>query len=528
MSAVVRALVKPNFYQDSVALMRLASEVKKLPGVQEAAAMMGTEANKAILAEAGLEASEIGPAQANDLMLAVLAADAAAAQAGLAKAEELLAARQIHSATAGAFRPRTLETAAKSLPGANLALISVPGEYAEAEAARALRLGLHVLLFSDNVPVEAERRLKDLAIARDLLMMGPDCGTALIGGVPLAFANVVPRGAIGIVSASGTGLQQVSCLLAAAGEGVSHGIGVGGRDLSDAIEGRMTLHALRALAADPASLVLVLISKPPSPAVAGKVIQTLEAAGKPGVVCFLGLRAASRPAASPRLTFADTLEYAALAAAALRRGQPFAPQPFTMDLDEAEVLAAGQAHRLREQQGAIRGIFAGGTLAHEAALILEGLAGPVASNLKQEGLKPQDVQGHAVWDLGADEFTRGRPHPMIDSTVRREFLRREANDPSVGVILFDVVLGHGAHSDPAGDLLPGIEAAKQTAERRGRRLIFVGSICGTGKDPQNLQDQAARLEEAGVVLMPSNAQAARLAALIATSGGAMARLRAPS
>jgi succinyl-CoA synthetase alpha subunit len=526
MSAVVRAIVKPNFYQDSVALMRLAAEVKKLPGVQEAAAMMGTEANKAILAEAGLEAPEMRQAHPNDLILAVRAGDGAAAQAGLAKAEELLLARQSNAAGTAAFRPRTLETAVKSLSGANLALISVPGEYAEAEAGKALRLGLHVLLFSDNVPVEAERRLKDLAISRDLLMMGPDCGTALIGGVPLAFANVVPRGAIGIVSASGTGLQQVSCLLANAGEGVSHGIGVGGRDLSDAIEGRMTLHALRALAADRATEVLVLISKPPSPSVAGKVIQVLEAAGKPGVVCFLGLTAANRPATSSHLTFADTLEDAALAAVTLRRGQPFKPTPFSMDLEEAEVLAGSQAHRLRDQQGAIRGIFAGGTLAHEAALILEGLAGPVASNLKQEGLKPEAVEGHAVWDVGADEFTRGRPHPMIDSTVRREFLRREANDPSVGVILFDIVLGHGAHPDPAGDLLPGIEAAKSMGERRGRRLVFVASICGTSKDLQKLEDQAAKLEDAGVVLMPSNAQAARLAALVATRGAAMARLRA--
>lgn len=525
MSAVVRALVKPNFYQDSVALMRLASEVKKLPGVEEAAAMMGTPANKAILAEAGLDAPEVRQAQPNDLILAVRAADAAAAQAGLAKAEELLAARR-SQVSAAAYRPRTLETAVKNLPGANLALISVPGEYAEAEATRALKQGLHVLLFSDNVPLEAERRLKDLAISRDLLMMGPDCGTALVGGVPLAFANVVPRGAIGIVSASGTGLQQVSCLLAAAGEGVSHGIGVGGRDLSDAIEGRMTLHALRALAAERATEVLVLISKPPSPAVAAKVLQALEATGKPGVVCFLGLAAAQRPAPSARLSFADTLEDAALAAVALRRGQPFTPRPFTVEPEEAEVLAAGQAHRLRDHQVAIRGIFAGGTLAHEALLILEGLAGSVASNLKQADLKVDAVEGHAVWDLGADEFTGGRPHPMIDGTLRREFLRREANDPSVGVILLDVVLGHGAHADPAGDILPGIQAAKAAAERKRQGLVFVGSVCGTAKDPQDLPAQCEKLEEAGVLLMPSNAQAARLAALIATRGAAMARLRA--
>lgn len=526
MTPVVRALVKTNFYQDSVALMRLASEVKQLPGVQEAAAMMGTPANKGILAEAGLEAPEVRQAQPNDLVLAVRAGGEAAARAALARAEELLTARRSPASAPAALRPRTLETAARNLPGANLALISVPGEYAEAEAARALKLGLHVLLFSNNVPLEAERRLKDLAVSRDLLLMGPDCGTALVGGVPLAFANVVPRGAVGIVSASGTGLQQVSCLLAAGGEGVSHGIGVGGRDMSDAIEGRMTLHALRALAADPGTGVLALISKPPSPAVAARVFQALEAAGKPAVVCFLGLAAADRPAPSARLTFVDTLEDAAQAAIALRRGLPFRPRPFTMDLEEAEVLAAGQAHRLREHQAAIRGVFAGGTLAHEALLILGELAGPVASNLKQADLTPDAVEGHAVWDLGADEFTRGRPHPMIDGTLRREFLRREANDPSVGVLLLDVILGHGAHADPAGDLLPGLQAARAAAERKRQGLVFVGSVCGTAKDPQGLQGQCEKLEDAGVLLMPSNAQAARLAALIATRGAAMARLRA--
>jgi hypothetical protein len=256
------------------------------------------------------------------------------------------------------------------------------------------------------------------------------------------------------------------------------------------------------------------------------VFEALKAAGLPAVVCFLGLGAADRPPATERLTFADTLEDAAQAAIALRRGLAFRPRPFTLDVEEAELLAAGQAHRLRDYQRAVRGIFAGGTLAHEALLILGALAGPVASNLKQPDLKPDAVEGHAVWDLGADEFTRGRPHPMLDGTLRREFLRREANDPSAGVILLDVILGHGAHADPAGDILPGIQAAKAAAERKRQGLVFVASVCGTAKDPQGMPAQCERLEEAGVLLMPSNAQAARLAALIATRGAAMARLRA--
>ena len=525
MNPAIHVLVKANYYQDSVAMMRLASEVKKLPGVQEAAAMMGTDANKVILAEAGLGAPEVTGARPNDLILAVRADHEEAARAGLARAEELLVARQQTQTAAAAFRPRTLDTAIKQLPGANLVLVSVPGEYAEAEATKALKAGLHVLLFSDNVPVDAERRLKDLAVSRDLLMMGPDCGTALLGGVPLAFANAVPRGAIGIVSASGTGLQQVSCLLANAGEGVSHGIGVGGRDLSDAVEGRMTLHALRALAADAATEALIVISKPPSPAVAARVIEALGGAGKPAVVCFLGLARSERPPASARLVFAETLEEAALAAIALRGGEAFQPRPFTMGLEEADVTAAGHAHRLRDHQTAIRGVYAGGTMAHEALLILQHLAGHVASNLKQPDLRPEAVEGHAVWDLGADEFTRGRPHPMIDGTQRRALIQREAADPSVGVILLDVVLGYGAHPDPAGDILPGIEAAKAAAARKRQGLVFVGSVCGTAKDPQGFQVQSEKLEDAGVILMPSNAQAARLAALIATRGAAMRRLQ---
>src|SRR5580704_9603583 len=97
------------------------------------------------------------------------------------------------------------------------------------------------MIFSDNVPIAEEASLKHEARERGLMVMGPDCGTAIIGGVPLAFANAVPRGDIGIIGASGTGIQEVSTLIARAGRGVRHAIGTGGRDMHAEVGGLTTL-----------------------------------------------------------------------------------------------------------------------------------------------------------------------------------------------------------------------------------------------------------------------------------------------
>jgi succinyl-CoA synthetase alpha subunit len=395
--------------------------------------------------------------------------------------------------------PGTIAAALAALPGANLAIISTPGPYATAEALKALKRGLHVFLFSDNVPLADEVELKRLANRKRLLVMGPDCGTAILDGVPLGFSNAVRRGRIGLVSASGTGLQQVMCLVDRLGEGVSQAIGVGGRDLHDGVGGLMMVAGIERLLDDRETAVLVLVSKPPSAAVARGVLERVGRAPKPAVVCFLGgdpapIRASgARPAA--------TLEEAAIRAVELASGR--APADQNGGAEKRAALARARASRLTAGQRAIRGLYSGGTLCAEAALIVtEALAGAPAP------------PGHTLLDLGDDRFTIGRPHPMIDFRLRNEHLMAAADDPSTAVILLDVVLGYGSHPDPAGALGPAIEQARTRAARAGRPMIVVGSVCGTPADPQDLGRQEARLAAAEMLLAPSNAEAARLAALI--------------
>jgi succinyl-CoA synthetase alpha subunit len=393
-------------------------------------------------------------------------------------------------------------------PGANLALISTPGEYAAAEATKALRLGLNVMLFSDNVSIEDEVALKKFAREQDLIVMGPDCGTAIVNGVPLAFANVVRRGPIGCIAASGTGLQQVTCLVDRLGVGVSQAIGTGSHDLGEAVGGITMLQGLEALAADKATKVIVLISKPPAASVASKVLAAASKIGKPIVVCFVG----ADPAAikGKNLYPAKTLEDAARAAAALAQGRKPAAKATKVAVPRLG-LKPGQRY--------VRGLYSGGTFCYEASLLLGEALGKVWSNAPvKKSDKMADVwksREHTVIDLGDDVFTRGRPHPMIDHRLRNERIVAEAGDPDVAVILFDVVLGYGSHPDPAAEMVPAIKAAQARAAKGKRKIAFVGFVCGTAGDPQNLASQEAALRQAGVLLADSNAAAVRLAARIA-------------
>jgi FdrA protein len=513
----IRSLVKPSAYQDSVTLLLLARQLRSGPGVVEAAALMATPSNRDLLEQSGLLTAEAAKAGPNDLVIAVRAESAAAAAAALAEGEAFLGAKRKRLEGSGRALPRTLESARRHLPGANLALISVPGAFAALEAKKALRLGLHVMLFSDNVGLEDEVALKGLAVQKGLLMMGPDCGTAILNGVPLGFANAVPRGRIGLVSASGTGLQQVTALLASQGEGVSQAIGVGGRDLSETVGGLMTFQALDALAADPTTEIIVMIGKPPAPAVRARVEARLRAAGKPCVLALLGQGVQEGRDATVHAV--ATLEDAAWAALAMLEGRPYIPQPFSIPAMELRECVEEARRALRLEDGAVRALYAGGTLAHEAVLILEPLLGPIATNLR-----PGSGGRHRVTDLGADEYTVGRAHPMLDATVRVEEIRKAAQDPDVAVMLLDVVLGHGAAPDPAGDVAAAIEAARATAKLAGRGLAVVASVIGTAGDPQDLAAQCARLEAAGVWVLPSNAQAVRAAACIAGGEPVLARL----
>jgi FdrA protein len=440
-------------YIDSVAAMRVSRALEALEGVEAAALMIGSPSNKELLRAAGLLSPEGEQATPNDLVIAVRGPKAAAA---VESAFRLLAESK-PAEVAGLPHARSLGGALAQLPQANLALISVAGEFAGHEARKALERGLHVLLFSDNVSLEDEAALKRLAAQKGLLLMGPDCGTAIIAGTPIAFANALPRGEIGIVSASGTGLQEVSSLIARLGGGISHGIGVGGRDLDARIGALGTLAAIDALEKDPSTSKIVLISKPPAAEVARRVLARMRECGKPSVVCFLGL---DEPGIAP--TLRDAAERA--------MGKRLAAEKFSAT----------------KTGGVVRGLYCGGTLCAEAEIIF-----------RRSGLT-----GHQFLDLGADEYTRGRPHPMIEPQIRNDYVRRALADPQVGVILLDLVLGYGAHESPARVLLEALRPGK----------TVVASVTGTEQDPQGWSRQAALLREAGVLVAPSNAHAAELAA----------------
>ncbi|MEA2247948.1 MAG: FdrA protein [Solirubrobacteraceae bacterium] len=481
MSWDVRTL--PDRYADSVRLMGIARALRQRDGISRCEIGMGTPANLTALAEMGADAQ----ATPGDVVIAV-EGDGDAAQEAFAEAERLLSSGDGAGGAAGGAapaRPRSLAAATASLADANVALVSVPGEYAALEAHRALTRGLHVFLFSDHVGIEDEVALKRRGAELGLLVMGPGCGTAMLGGVGLGFANEVAAGSVGIVAAAGTGAQEVACLVAEAGAGVSQIIGVGGRDLSEEVGGLAFRQALAMLGDDDRTETVLLVSKPPAPAVVRALGDALPQ-GKRAVAAFVGLHDEGGA-----YEVHDTLEAGALAAVG---ASPADVSALERAVDEARDRARGRR---------VLGLYSGGSLAHEAVTILEETLGPVAGNVSSTG-GDEDGSGHTVLDLGEEEYTQGRPHPMVDLELRRGMIEDAADDESLGCLLLDVVLGHGAHPDPAGELAA---AVAKVAER----AIVLVRVCGTAQDPQDAGRQAAALEEAGALVAPSNAAAVRLA-----------------
>lgn len=504
----------PNLYRDSVALMQLSARLGKLPGITEASAQMATRANLELMKGAGL-LSEVPEPRPNDILL-VLRGDPVATVEAAKTAYELLNEKAQSGGSETQQEPlRSVQMAFKATEGkANLALISTPGDYAAAEAMKALHLGMNAMLFSDNVSVEEEIALKRYAQSRNLLVMGPDCGTAIIDGIPLAFANVVGKGDIGVIGASGTGTQQVTCLIDQYGKGITQAIGTGGHDLSEAVGGITMLTALAQLAADPATRVIVLVSKPPAASVAQKVLAAAKGCGKPVVVCFLGADPATISAAG--LTPATTLEEAARLAVEKAGGQAAGQVTAVADYNSPALQERARklAQGLKPGQGNLRGLYTGGTFCYEALLLLQSTLPGLQSNTPTGSVtRVSDLwksSGNTILDLGDDDFTRGRPHPMIDPSLRNERLKEEAADKSVAIILLDFVLGYGAHEDPAGEIIPSLTEARDAASKAGRTVRFIGHICGTRGDPQSIADQHRKLIEAGVELTNSNAEAAYL------------------
>jgi FdrA protein len=509
---ITKAELRTGAYYDSVVLMQLQRSLADLPGIQDAGVVMGTEANKDILSQSGLLAPEAQAAAADDLVIVVQADDGATAEAALGKVDELLTRRR--GGVEQDYLPKSLESAAQMLPDAQWVLISVPGRYAAGVARQALRLGKNVFLYSDNVSVDDEASLKQMATEKGLLVMGPDCGTAIVNGVGLGFANKVRRGPIGLVAASGTGLQQVSARIHQLGAGITHALGTGGRDLSEAV-GAVTAHqGLELLSRDPSTQVIVLISKPPSPQVAAGLLDAARSAAKPVVVDFIGYSPPTRQV--DNLYFANTFDEAAAVAVewaktgAADPGEDIHSRRQAQDIPEGSELgrfAAGQRY--------LRGLFSGGTLAYEALLLLQDYVPAVYSNvpLKKEYRLANSLtsQAHTIVDLGEDEFTVGRLHPMMDNDLRIRRLQQEAEDPEVAVILLDVVLGYGAHPDPASELAPAIARARSVARKAGRHLAVIAIVVGTDEDPQDLSAQIEQLESAGAQVETSNDLAVRRA-----------------
>ena len=497
--------VVPDAYFDSVFLMSVASELRERAGVNAGMIVLGTDANREAMTQLGFDAAAVGSAGAHDLLIAVDADDAAGAAGATEHARELL--RRSHSPLDGSgHEPRSLLSAIHALEGANLALISVPGEFAAREAATALQAGLHAMVFSDNVSLADEIALKEMAHERGLLMMGPDCGTAVINGVPLGFANVIARGSIGVVGASGTGMQEVMCLIDRFGGGVSQAIGIGGRDLSAEVGGTMAVDAIGALAADAATEVITLVAKPSDPAVAERILERLGASGKPAIAALLGARVGEAPAA---VQVAHDLSTAARLAAAVAGAA--VPEPASPARLAAAVAACSA--ELAPPRRYLRGLFGGGTLAAEALDVVARQVAPVYAEHARAGVSrhladPYRSQEHTIVDLGEDLFTRGRPHPMIDPTARNDRLLQEADDPEVAVFLLDFVLGHGSHEDPAGSSAAALRAVR----RKAPGAPIIASITGTDADPQNRARQRAVLESLGCTVMGSNHEAAVLAA----------------
>ena len=505
-------IVRKNRYFDSVFLMQVARRIAGERGIRDASVLLATPANKKVLVDLGYgqgtRDKDFVSAGPNDLLIA-LEGEEDAVWAVASDPEAWLQRSPAASSGAGLARePRSIREAAQARPGSSVAVISVPGEHAAREARAALDQGLNVFLFSSNVPVDDELALKSAARDRGLIVMGPDCGTAYLCGAGVGFANAVRRGPIGIVGSSGTGMQELSSLIHAAGCGISHGIGTGSRDLSDAIGGISTLTAIDALEADTATRVIVLLSKPPGERASGALMERLATCAKPVVLCLLG--AAAAPTVKAKVIAAPLIDDAV--DAALREAGHRGPARSQQSVETIRSLAAAEVKKMRSGQRFVRGLFAGGTFCYQSQVIFQRAGLVVHSNFPLHGMKdlvdPRTSVESSFVDMGAEVFVDGRPHPMIDATLRRQRLEEEGKDATVGVVLLDFILGAISSRDPVGDLVGTIRAVREIASRRGDHLCFAASVCGTNQDAQGLTAQAKALTDAGVFVFTSNAQAA--------------------
>ena len=526
----VVSVVKRNLFRDSIQLMRLSEDVKKLDGVDEAVVSMGTDTNRRLLKDLGLLGTESKTAGDGDLIIAVRVLEGFDVEGVMTRVEQLVMTPPTPS---GGTRTRvfhSVRSALEATTGTNLAVVSLPGKLAFEPTMELLRGGVNVHLFSDHVPVDQELELKRYASSKGLLVMGPGAGTALVNGVGLGFANSVRRGDVGIVASAGTGIQEVSIMLDRIGLGVSAALGVGGTDVSERVGGLMMKDCLRLLENDRKTRMIMIVAKTPKAKVIREVMERVEkGTSKPVVACFLGLDPPKTR--DGRVIYAKTLHSAVHAAARISGGE--SEKQFDSGISTGFEQLSKAAGRLREGIGGTRrfarGLYSGGTLAHETLLIFRELIGEAYSNtpLSDEfGLAdPNMSRGNSVVDLGDESFTAGRAHPMIDPTLRKLRIAQEASDPSVAILLLDVVLGYGSSPDPGGALAGVIEENVLGSGKKGRGPVAMVHVCGTESDPQSLTVQSKKLSSSGALLFSSNALLSAEAALVVGGSSVSARLK---
>lgn len=512
---MIKTIVMANSYMDSILILSVSREMMRLPGVRSAVVVMATDMNKTVVDEFGGMSEAVRSAGPNDLIISLDCEDGGVTALAEAKVRELLEGKGAAESGEAKLEYRSLAAAKSAVPEANICLISLPGEYAFNEAKAALEKDMNLFIFSD-MSEDEEFQLKTLARDKGLFVMGPGAGTAVINNVSLGLMSKVRPGRVGVVAASGSGLQEVAVLVHNNGAGISQAIGVGGHDLSEKIGGMMFLQAMDYLSNDPDTDVLVLVSKPPHPETAKRIYAALPK-NKPAVVFFLGGDAEEIKAAGAYAP--KTLEEAALMAVELSKGLRPAERDIVAD-DKAAFaeLARAERAKLAPAQKYLRGLFCGGTHSEEAVTLLQEFVPNMHSNIKfgKTALledRHKSLENSLV-DMGDEVFTKGRPHPVMDPSILVERMIREARDPEVGVILFDLLYGHAIHADPVGAMEEALKEIKRIEADEGRRICVIASLCGTDIEPQNVAEQAKRLRDYGVILQPSNAKAALLAGLI--------------
>ena len=561
---VSHVVIKPNFYRDSLQLMKISEKLRQSSGVSEASIVMATETNKGVLIRLGFSPSLIEQANESDMIIAVRAKDQQSIDLASEQIGKLFESTEEEHRLDSRDHEETIidiDLALRKMSDTNLVLLSIPGEYVKDISHKLIDQGINQQIFSDHVPVEDELKIKKHAVTKGVLILGPGAGTSIMNGKGIGFSNTISVGPVGIVAAAGTGMQEVTCLLDHCGIGVKHGLGVGGNDPKDKIGGIMMLECMKILEKDDDIKVIAVVSKPPSPSVEQKIVEyVINKSAKKYVLAFIGgqltaarknqqeqlsptenfrseasssanITAFSRHAATTTDHHRDSVKVNSLASCVLAIANVLGNQQLQKAISQIYIqpeelanLLQGEWSKLQSNQKYIRALYTGGTFTYEAQVILRDIIdiGQMHSNAPIEQIKKlQDSfkgEMHSIIDLGEEEFTKGRPHPMIDPTIRKFRILEEAKDPEVGVILLDFVLGYGSNPDPVGAVIDELRLAKEIADKEGRYLPVITHVCGTKNDIQGYERSVSKLHSVGCIVMPTNALAVIASALISQRG----------